>query len=112
MPENRIAMTVKELFNSLSFDEIVNALQNTHRNDDSVSCLYGYKEAFDIISNIIMVVYSGKESPLTEEEDNRLYTAFETTFILRDIVPTLIKGTDENLRDEVALQIIAIKSRT
>ena len=44
-------MTVKELFNSLSFDEIVNALQNTHRNDDSVSCLYGYKEAFDIISN-------------------------------------------------------------
>ena len=348
MPENRIAMTVKELFNSLSFDEIVNALQNTHRNDDSVSCLYGYKEAFDIISNtefngdggevtfdvtpreecflfgnlplfadnvegdyweniagktivkpdsnsftdaelagailwgmtfygftprqiketlhceignlaytkygyqvkelkvknilpyvspetrrdlkqqlkdepdcmsiylsewhelskrrmrmnrskrkrdyrirsrmerlkkldkrqhlinsiikhtnvplemieyqilnareiyetwreshvygkadridyitdlvlkfnpilddickdadeIIMVVYSGKESPLTEEEDNRLYTAFEPTFILRDIVPTLIKGTDENLRDEVALQIIAIKSRT
>ena len=62
--------------------------------------------------DIIMVVYSGKESPLTEEEDNRLYTAFEPTFILRDIVPTLIKGTDENLRDEVALQIIAIKSRT
>ena len=62
--------------------------------------------------DIIMVVYSGKESPLIEEEDNRLYTAFEPTFILRDIVPTLIKGTDENSRDEVALQIIAIKSRT
>lgn len=44
-------MTVKELFNSLSFDEIVKALQNTHRNEGSIKCLAGYKEAFDIIRN-------------------------------------------------------------
>ena len=44
-------MTVKELFNSLSFNEIVRALYTTHRNDHSISSLYGYKEAFDIICN-------------------------------------------------------------
>ncbi|MDE6073290.1 MAG: hypothetical protein K2F80_01660 [Muribaculaceae bacterium] len=44
-------MTVKELFNSLSFDEIVKALKNTHRNEGSIKCLAGYKEAFDIIRN-------------------------------------------------------------
>lgn len=44
-------MTVKELFTTVGFDAIVKALQNTHRNDRSIRCLAGYKEAFDIICN-------------------------------------------------------------
>ncbi|MBD5239337.1 MAG: hypothetical protein HDS64_06155 [Bacteroidales bacterium] len=44
-------MTVKELLTTVGFDAIVRALQNTHRNDESISCLAGYKEAFDIICN-------------------------------------------------------------
>lgn len=44
-------MTVKELFTTVGFDAIVKALQNTHRNDRSIRCLSGYKEAFDIICN-------------------------------------------------------------
>lgn len=44
-------MTVKELFLTVGFDAIVKALQNTHRNDRSIRCLSGYKEAFDIICN-------------------------------------------------------------
>lgn len=44
-------MTVKELFTIVGFDAIVKALQNTHRNDRSIKCLAGYKEAFDIICN-------------------------------------------------------------
>lgn len=44
-------MTVKELFISVGFDNILKALQNTHRNERSIRCLAGYKEAFDIICN-------------------------------------------------------------
>lgn len=44
-------MIVKELFTTVGFDAIVKALQNTHRNDRSIRCLAGYKEAFDIICN-------------------------------------------------------------
>lgn len=44
-------MTVKELFNSLTFDEVIAALRNTHCNDRSIRCLAGYKEAFDIITH-------------------------------------------------------------
>lgn len=53
-------MTVKELFNSLSFNEIVKALYTTHRNDHSISCLYGYKEAFDIICNTEFIGEGGE----------------------------------------------------
>ena len=42
-------MTVKELFNSLAFDKIIEALRNTHRNDSSIKGVVAYKEAFDII---------------------------------------------------------------
>jgi len=44
-------MTVNALFTTVGFDAIVKALKNTHRNDRSVRCLAGYKEAFDIICN-------------------------------------------------------------
>lgn len=44
-------MNVKELFVSVGFDAIAKALKNTHRNDRSIECLSGYKEAFDIICN-------------------------------------------------------------
>ena len=42
-------MTVKELFNSLTFNEVINALRNTHRNDRSIEGVVAYKEAFDVI---------------------------------------------------------------
>ena len=42
-------MTVKELFNSLAFDKIIEVLRNTHRNDSSIKGVVAYKEAFDII---------------------------------------------------------------
>lgn len=42
-------MTVKELFISVGFDNILKALRNTHRNDRSIEGVVAYKEAFDII---------------------------------------------------------------
>ena len=42
-------MTVKELFLSVGFDNVLNALRNTHRNDRSIEGVVAYKEAFDII---------------------------------------------------------------
>ena len=44
-------MTVKGLFTTVGFDAIVKALQNNQRNERSIRCLAGYKEAFDIICN-------------------------------------------------------------
>lgn len=45
-------MTVQELFNTIGFPAIAEALRHTHRNDKSTECLTGYKEAFDILCNI------------------------------------------------------------
>lgn len=42
-------MSVKELFLSVGFDNVLNALRNTHRNDHSIKDAASYKEAFDII---------------------------------------------------------------
>lgn len=84
-------------------DYIIDLLSNYHPTLDDIC-----KDA----DEIIMIVYSSRERPLTEKEDNRLYTALKPIFIVRDIVPTLIKGMDDNVKEEVALQIIAIKSRT
>lgn len=42
-------MTVKELFLSVGFDNVLNALRNTHRNDRQIEGVVAYKEAFDII---------------------------------------------------------------
>ena len=42
-------MTVKELFLSVGFDNVLKALRNTHRNDRSIENVAAYKEAFDII---------------------------------------------------------------
>lgn len=42
-------MIVKELFLSMEFDNVLNALRNTHRNDRSIEGVVAYKEAFDII---------------------------------------------------------------
>lgn len=59
-------MTVKELLTTVGFEAIVKALQNTHRNDRSIRCLAGYKEAFDVICN-------------TEFEGNGGEVTFEVT---------------------------------
>lgn len=45
-------MTVKELFDKLTFDEVIAALRNTHRNDNSIKCVESYKMAFDLIRHI------------------------------------------------------------
>lgn len=45
-------MTVQELFNSMTFDEVLVALRNTHRNDHSIRNVAGYKEAFDVLCNL------------------------------------------------------------
>lgn len=88
----------------------------SHRIDYIIDLISNFHPTLDDIckdaDEIIMVVYSSRERPLTEEEDNRLYTALKPMFIVRDIVPTLIMGTDDNVKEDVALQIIAIKSRT
>ena len=42
-------MTVKELFLTVGFDNVLKALRNTHRNDRSIEDVAAYKEAFDII---------------------------------------------------------------
>lgn len=39
-------MTVKELFLSVGFDNVLKALRNTHRNDHSVQNVAAYKQAF------------------------------------------------------------------
>lgn len=46
-------MTVQELFNSTTFDNIIGALRCTHRNDRSIQNVAGYKEAYDIICNLL-----------------------------------------------------------
>ncbi|WP_298063106.1 hypothetical protein [uncultured Rikenella sp.] len=40
-------MTVRDLFESVGFDAVVNVLQNTYRNEKSVRWTALYKEAFD-----------------------------------------------------------------
>lgn len=55
-------MTVKELFNSLTFNEVINALRNTHRNDRSIEGVVAYKEAFDVIC---LTEFDGKGGEVT-----------------------------------------------
>ena len=45
-------MTVQQLFNSMTFDEVLTALRNTHRNDRSIQNVAGYKEAYDALCNL------------------------------------------------------------
>lgn len=45
-------MTVQELFNTIGFPAIAEALRRTHRNEKSTENLTGYKEAFDILCNL------------------------------------------------------------
>lgn len=55
-------MTVKELFLSVGFDNVLRALQNTHRNDRSINDTASYKEAFDIIC---LTEFEGKGGEVT-----------------------------------------------
>ena len=40
-------MTVKELFQSVGFHNLLKALHNTHRKDRSIGATAAYKQAFD-----------------------------------------------------------------
>lgn len=53
-------MTVQELFRTFSFDDIVEALQNTHRHDESICDLASYKEAFDTLCHTLPSGEGGK----------------------------------------------------
>lgn len=53
-------MTVQELFNQFSFDDIGKALQNMHRHDESICDLASYKEAFDTLCHIKFEGKGGK----------------------------------------------------
>lgn len=53
-------MTVQELFNSLTFDDIMAALRCTHRNDRSIRNVAGYKEAYDVFCNLKPAGEGGK----------------------------------------------------
>lgn len=57
-------MTVKELFLSVGFDNVLKALRNTHRNDRSIKHTASYKEAFDIIC---LTEFDGKGGEVTFE---------------------------------------------
>ena len=46
-------MTVQELFNSLTFDDIIASLRCTPRNDRSIRNVAGYKEAYDMFCNLM-----------------------------------------------------------
>lgn len=53
-------MTVQQLFNSLTFDDIMAALRCTHRNDRSIQNVAGYKETFDVLCNLKPAGEGGK----------------------------------------------------
>lgn len=55
-------MTVKELFLSVRFDNVLKTLRNTHRNDRSIEDVVAYKEAFDIIC---LTEFEGKGGEVT-----------------------------------------------
>ena len=49
--KSKLAMTVKELSDSLTFEDVIDALRLTHCNDPSIRSVAGYREAFDIITH-------------------------------------------------------------
>lgn len=53
-------MTVQELFNSLTFDDILAAMRSTHRNDRPIRNVAGYKEAYDVFCNLKPVGEGGE----------------------------------------------------
>lgn len=55
-------MTVKELFLSVGFDNVLNALRNTHRNDHSTRNVAAYKQAFD---DICLTEFEGEGGGVT-----------------------------------------------
>ena len=64
-------MTVKELFQSLSFDEIAETLRTTHAKEKSTETMVGYKEAFDIIRHTEFEGEGGEVTfDIEDKEDN------------------------------------------
>lgn len=55
-------MTVKEVFQSVGFDNLLNALQNTHRNERSIGATAAYKQAFD---EICLTEFEGEGGEVT-----------------------------------------------
>lgn len=57
-------MTVKELFLSVGFENVLKALRNTHRNDHSIQDAASYKQAFD---TICLTEFDGEGGEVTFE---------------------------------------------
>lgn len=85
-------MTVQDLLNKFIFDDIVKALQNTHRNDESMCDLASYKEAFDTLCNI---KFEGKGGKVTFD-----VTPHEHWFAPHTL-PLLANGVEEDLWENI-----------
>lgn len=75
-------MTVKELFLYVGFDNVLNALRNTHRTCRLIKSIASYKEAFDTIcltefegaggEELLIVAYTSDATHLAIEEEHHL----------------------------------------
>ena len=86
-------MTVQELFKSMTFDDIAATLRYTHRNDKSIQCLAGYKEAYDTLSNI---EFKGEGGDVTFDVTPREHWFDEHN------LPLLANGVEGDLWENIA----------
>lgn len=100
-------MTVKELFLSVGFDNVLKALRNTHHNDRSIKNVAAYKEAFDIIC---LTEFKGEGGEVTfdvtprEEWDNphslpMIARNVEGDYWENTVGKTVVKPTDNPFTD-------------
>lgn len=77
-------MTVEELFNSLSFDEVISALRSTHCNEPSIKSVAAYKQAFDAIR---LTEFEGKGGEVTFDVTPReeWYELFSLPMLARNV---------------------------
>lgn len=85
-------MNVQELFQKFSFDDIAEALQNTHQHDESICDLASYKEAFDTLCNI---KFEGKGGEVTFDVTPREHWFDEGS------LPLLANGVEGDLWENI-----------
>ena len=57
---------------------------------------------------MVVIAYTSEKLPLTEDEKKRLYDVVTSTVSVQRINFTFAKGTDCEVKREIALQIIGI----
>lgn len=90
-------MTVRELFNSMTFDDVLAALQHTHRNDPSIQNVAGYKEAYDVLCNLTL---DGERGEVTFDVTPR-----EEWFTLGSL-PLLANGVEGNSWEKIVQKTV------